>query len=734
MTNKCKSLKDLKKLRLFGFRGEALASISNISNVLSITSRPKGVQNTYQKIYRNKKWLPVEEVKCRPSHGTTVTIENFLYNLPVRQKGINKTLHMNLVKRNLESLAIIHPNVSFSLRDDSTNKIIMHSKSLRAVSLILCNFYPEIDINDLMKIKLRKNKIYISGILNKNGSNNNNLQFIYLNKRPIVSKKIQKLINSIVSKSTILDVNKFPVYVINISCSYSEIDLNKSKNTVEFKNWHIILDYIKMAVEELLQQQKLLIQDKVQNTNINNIEKKMEACVNELDVLQIRGAVKSHTFKKTKLSDADHQNGLLLNGGDNEKNKPNANSFDKLKNASLHLQESHHEILLPLSDSSFLNNNQSPQVLKKQTEEKKPESEHCVVVQRAENDVNCIFDKHHKTQSLVLNSDNEINLHNNLNYSISTNVLHNSEKGKKLIMDMFLKSTFVYSPEESSHRHIKNNLIMSVKLLSKNNTASKYFIQEFGQSLLYSKRTANNNRNKRMISKYIQTTTVRYKTNSILHKYINRKHDKMINNTFSKYFKQHYEENRLNNDTYLHFPLQFGFEPTNARNSLFIPNSCAIINNSTNKNFNHDHINNFSYYYNWRKTMNNPIKTKMKRMPTVCKVRTPLFMQNAKKHQNRYENDYYKKSYNLLSFLSEYPLNFDKTRDIYSGPQDYFQNVKFASNCNFRKPSFQEYFMNHQPINNHHVQNTNYNYTYNNGTYFSNIFTFVRLNNIYRLI
>ncbi|KAF4316679.1 hypothetical protein BBO99_00008525 [Phytophthora kernoviae] len=92
-TSKLKSFEDLKDIRSFGFRGEALASISHVAHV-TITSRTKDDKCAYKASYRDGKLVakrPGESVDPKPcagKNGTQIVVEDLFYNLSTRKQAL----------------------------------------------------------------------------------------------------------------------------------------------------------------------------------------------------------------------------------------------------------------------------------------------------------------------------------------------------------------------------------------------------------------------------------------------------------------------------------------------------------------------------------------------------------------------------------------------------------------------------------------------------------------------
>ncbi|KAF8570211.1 hypothetical protein P879_03307 [Paragonimus westermani] len=85
-TSKLHEFSDLNKLNTFGFRGEALASLSHVC-LLSVTTRTSDQVCAYRCAYRNGK-LTEQPVPCAGNPGSTITAEDLFYNAPLRKAAL----------------------------------------------------------------------------------------------------------------------------------------------------------------------------------------------------------------------------------------------------------------------------------------------------------------------------------------------------------------------------------------------------------------------------------------------------------------------------------------------------------------------------------------------------------------------------------------------------------------------------------------------------------------------
>ncbi|XP_054720163.1 DNA mismatch repair protein Mlh3-like [Uloborus diversus] len=257
-TSKCHSLHDLENLRFSGYRGEALASLKDISSILMIESRTANNANTYCKIFtQGKAPRPKKSIKDRPSKGTTISVFDFMYNLPVRKKSISESLDINECRRTLQSIALMHPHLSFSLESEATGDMCFQFKKSQSLPLAFAQLFGKVRAGCLKSFHHRVDDYEIDGYISTDHSATKDLQFLYVNKRCVLKTRLQKLINSILGQalsckqrlkvdplkstpeSPVKSQMQFFIYVINIVCPYSKCDVifEPRKTVIEFSEW-----------------------------------------------------------------------------------------------------------------------------------------------------------------------------------------------------------------------------------------------------------------------------------------------------------------------------------------------------------------------------------------------------------------------------------------------------------------------------------------------------------------
>lgn len=93
-TSKLRDFSDLSRMTTFGFRGEALASISFVSASMSILTKTKDEALAYKAFYAAGEMVPAkpgqsnEPKACAGTDGTTIAAQDLFFNVPQRRRAL----------------------------------------------------------------------------------------------------------------------------------------------------------------------------------------------------------------------------------------------------------------------------------------------------------------------------------------------------------------------------------------------------------------------------------------------------------------------------------------------------------------------------------------------------------------------------------------------------------------------------------------------------------------------
>uniref|UniRef100_A0A286ZZY9 MutL homolog 1 n=1 Tax=Sus scrofa TaxID=9823 RepID=A0A286ZZY9_PIG len=114
-TSKLQSFEDLAHISTYGFRGEALASISHVAHV-TITTKTADGKCAYRAHYSDGK-LKAPPKPCAGNQGTQITVEDLFYNISTRRKALkNPSEEYGKILEVVGRYSIHNSGISFSVK------------------------------------------------------------------------------------------------------------------------------------------------------------------------------------------------------------------------------------------------------------------------------------------------------------------------------------------------------------------------------------------------------------------------------------------------------------------------------------------------------------------------------------------------------------------------------------------------------------------------------------------
>jgi len=305
-TSKISTIEDLYSLQSFGFRGEALASISRVSKMKMISKTQEEEIGTQLEIFGGE---IVDEKKVNAKTGTIIEVEDLFYNIPARRKFLkSESVEGRYVTEIIEKFALSNSVNLVYLRDK--REIYHFTKDLDLVTKCL-KIYPELKSKDLIEIFYEDTSIIISGIISnpKVARSNRTAQTFFVNKRYIKAASLFSILEK--GYGEMLEKGKHPYSVIFIDLPPDTIDVNihPQKLEVKFKDEQKIVMLLKNVIREsLLKKTKFTIE--FVSTRSDNEEKQQQeekiSNINPIQDLYVKSAntesFDDQVFKESSVS------------------------------------------------------------------------------------------------------------------------------------------------------------------------------------------------------------------------------------------------------------------------------------------------------------------------------------------------------------------------------------------------------------------------------------------------
>ncbi|CAH2984969.1 unnamed protein product [Chilo suppressalis] len=252
-TSKLQQYEDLREICTYGFRGEALASISHIAHLTILTKTASG-NCAYKGSYESGK-LKGQIKACAGNNGTQITVEDLFYNVLARKKALRSpTEEYAHIMDVVSGYAIHNSHVGFTLKKFGENtdlKTPIKSSVVDNVRIIHGNTIAR----ELMEIKLTDPvlKLTLNGyITNVNYSNKKGTILLFINHRLVDSQAIKKAVESVYSTYLPKNAHSFVYLSLELDPRNVDVNVHPTKHEVQFLYEEQIIEKIKSCIESKL--------------------------------------------------------------------------------------------------------------------------------------------------------------------------------------------------------------------------------------------------------------------------------------------------------------------------------------------------------------------------------------------------------------------------------------------------------------------------------------------------
>ena len=233
-TSKIETADDLFSVGTFGFRGEALASITEVSQT-TVRSRTPDSDCGFELVVNGGNHEPIEPCGCPV--GTTIEVRQLFYNTPVRQKFLKTAqTERGHIAEAFTRVALANPHVQMTLMNNG--KVQHQLAASESWAQRIAQFFgPEIGEN-LIPVSNEDDQVSISGFVVNPSVNrsNNRMQYLFLNDRFIRDRSLQHALSE--AYRGLLMVGRYPICFLRMHMPFELVDVNvhPAKLEVRFQN------------------------------------------------------------------------------------------------------------------------------------------------------------------------------------------------------------------------------------------------------------------------------------------------------------------------------------------------------------------------------------------------------------------------------------------------------------------------------------------------------------------
>uniref|UniRef100_A0AAG5DKS0 DNA mismatch repair protein S5 domain-containing protein n=1 Tax=Anopheles atroparvus TaxID=41427 RepID=A0AAG5DKS0_ANOAO len=252
-TSKLQSFEDLSSISTYGFRGEALASISHVAH-LTIVTKTRSEKCGYKATYEDGK-LKGDIKPIAGNQGTQITVEELFYNVPMRKQALKTpNEEFQRISDVVSKYAVHNPHACFVLKKfGETASIRTPPKS--TVANYIGAIYGAAIGKALIPVELKDDilQLAVDGyVTNVNFSLKKAIFLMFINHRAVECSALKKAIDTIYS--TYLAKGSAPFVYLSLELNPHNVDVNvhPTKHEVHFLHEEEIVEKVKLLVERAL--------------------------------------------------------------------------------------------------------------------------------------------------------------------------------------------------------------------------------------------------------------------------------------------------------------------------------------------------------------------------------------------------------------------------------------------------------------------------------------------------
>ncbi|XP_077125445.1 DNA mismatch repair protein Mlh1 isoform X3 [Ranitomeya variabilis] len=253
-TSKLQSFEDLSSISTYGFRGEALASISHVAHV-TITTKTADGKCAYRASYADGK-LKAPPKPCAGNQGTQISVEDLFYNVSTRRKALKSASeeHARIVDI-VSRYAIHNSGISFSVKKQGETTADVRTLSNATTVDNIRTVFGNAVSRELIEVGCEDAKLAFKMkgyITNANYSMKKCIFLLFINARLVESTALKKAIESVYA--SYLPKNTHPFLYLSLEIAPQNVDVNvhPTKHEVHFLHEESIIERVQQHIESKL--------------------------------------------------------------------------------------------------------------------------------------------------------------------------------------------------------------------------------------------------------------------------------------------------------------------------------------------------------------------------------------------------------------------------------------------------------------------------------------------------
>uniref|UniRef100_A0A3Q3FCN0 DNA mismatch repair protein MLH1 n=1 Tax=Labrus bergylta TaxID=56723 RepID=A0A3Q3FCN0_9LABR len=249
-TSKLQTFDDLSEISTYGFRGEALSSISHVAHV-TITTKTAEAKCAYRASYSDGK-LRGTMKPCAGNQGTQIMVEDLFFNVSTRRKALKSVADEYSRIVDVVSYAIHNSGKSFSVKKHGETAADVRTQPNATVIDNIRAVYGNA-VSELIEVGFRDQKLnfeFKGFISNANYSVKKCILILFIN-RLVESSALKKSMETVYAAYLPKNTHPF-LYLLEIAPQNVDVNVHPTKHEVHFLHEDAVIECVQKHVESKL--------------------------------------------------------------------------------------------------------------------------------------------------------------------------------------------------------------------------------------------------------------------------------------------------------------------------------------------------------------------------------------------------------------------------------------------------------------------------------------------------
>jgi len=258
-TSKLDETSDIELIESYGFRGEALASVSEVS-VFRIQTRQADAPESWiwYELYRSEWRYEIKQIPFAREQGTTVFVEDVFHHIPAREKFLKTdSTERNYIKKMFLQYALVHRDKKWSLiKDGKPVYDFLPAESLMERILAVTKKDRE---NKLKPLAYKDKQLELYGVAGDASLHFATGQYFWLfvNGRPVQDRVLKSAVMEAYKRQIVPGSHPFVCLFVEIDPRQVDVNVHPRKLEVKFLDPGSVHTRVKETIRGAIGNQKV---------------------------------------------------------------------------------------------------------------------------------------------------------------------------------------------------------------------------------------------------------------------------------------------------------------------------------------------------------------------------------------------------------------------------------------------------------------------------------------------